>query len=154
MREIIYALRFNGKAMPIGVDGNVLLTAATGSGCTLESRVGGDGLTASLHPSDGEEATFSSEMVFTGATTFQESGTIAFGSGGHALSFSTLGTAYLSPVLEDDRRLGAAIWRVDGGEGQFAGAHGLILSTMVVDSAGEVTDHQFGVVYVRQEAGE
>jgi hypothetical protein len=41
------------------------------------------------------------------------------------------------------------IWRVEGGEGQFAGASGLITSNFTIDEAGEVTDNHFGVIFVK-----
>ncbi len=149
MRQLVYALRFRGEATQIGIDGNVLKTATTAPGCTIRSRIGTEGLSGSLHAAHGGEATFESELVFTGATTFQEVGTICFGTGGHWLRFSTIGSAYLGPAADDYCRHGAAIWRIDGGEGQFAGATGLIASTFVVSDAGEVTDHQLGMVYVQ-----
>jgi hypothetical protein len=37
---------------------------------------------------------------------------------------------------------------VAGGEGQFAGATGLITSNFFVGENGEVTDHHFGVIFV------
>jgi hypothetical protein len=148
MRQLIYALRFHGEARRTGIDGNVLTTASTAPGCTIRSRVAADGLSGDLHPACGDEATLESELVLTGATTFQGGGTIRLGIGGHRLRFSTTGTAFLGPVSDDGRRHGAAIWRIEGGDGQFAGATGLIASTFVVDDAGEVTEHQLGVVYV------
>ena len=148
MQELVYALRFRGEVMHIGIDGNILKMSATAPGCTICSQVGTDGLNGSLHPDSGGEATFESELVFTGATSFQEAGTIRFGSGGHWLRFSTIGSAFLGTAADDRRRHGAAIWRINGGEGQFAGATGLIASTFVVNDTGEVTDHQLGVVYV------
>jgi hypothetical protein len=39
-------------------------------------------------------------------------------------------------------------WHVDRGEGQFAGASGLITSNFFVSATGEVTDHHFGVLCV------
>ena len=149
MQELVYALRFCGEARHVGIDGNILKTATSAPGCTIRSRVGIDGLRGSMHAILGAEAICESELVFTGATAFQEAGAIRFGPGGHRLRFSTIGSAFLGPAKDDRSRLGAAIWRVDGGEGQFAGATGLIASTFIVNDAGEVTDHQLGVVYVR-----
>jgi hypothetical protein len=40
------------------------------------------------------------------------------------------------------------MWRVEGGEGQFAGARGLITSNFFVGEAGMVTDHHVGVTFV------
>jgi hypothetical protein len=37
-------------------------------------------------------------------------------------------------------------WRVDGGEGRFAGATGLIASAFFVAEDLAVTDHHFGVL--------
>jgi hypothetical protein len=149
MRQLVYALRFRGAVERIGPDGNVLKIATTGFGCTIVSRIATEGLSGSLRPEGGDEASLESELTFTGATTFQETGTITFGTGDHRLRFSTVGSGHLEPAPADAGRCGAAIWRVEGGEGQFEEATGLIASTFVIDDAGGVTDHQLGVVYVR-----
>jgi hypothetical protein len=47
------------------------------------------------------------------------------------LRFATLGSGYLGPGPDDTRRHGAGVWRVEGGEGQFAGARGLITSNFL-----------------------
>jgi hypothetical protein len=93
----------------------------------------------------GEEATFDSEVTFTGETSFQEVGTIGFGAG-HRLRFSTVGSGYLGPGADPGRKQGAVAWRVEGGEGQFAGASGLITSNFFVDEQLGVVDHHFGVL--------
>jgi hypothetical protein len=41
------------------------------------------------------------------------------------------------------------MWHVDGGEGQFAGANGIITSNFTLSATGEVTDNHFGVIFVR-----
>jgi hypothetical protein len=41
------------------------------------------------------------------------------------------------------------MWQVDGGEGQFAGARGLITSNFFVSETGEVTDCHFGLLFVQ-----
>jgi hypothetical protein len=38
------------------------------------------------------------------------------------------------------------MWRIDGGEGQFAGATGLITSNFFVGADLTVTDHHVGVI--------
>ncbi|HEY7037070.1 MAG TPA: hypothetical protein VH482_37455 [Thermomicrobiales bacterium] len=40
-------------------------------------------------------------------------------------------------------------WRVEGVEGQFAGASGLITSNFFVGANLEITDHHFGAIFVR-----
>ena len=147
MRQLVYALCFKGQARPTSPDGSVLTVTATASSSTLTSLVNSAGLEASLQPVAGGEATVSSEVTFTGATSFQEVGTIAFGAG-HRLRFSTVGSGYLGPSPDPVLKHGTVAWRVEGGEGQFAGASGLITSNVVVGADLAVTDHHFGVLFV------
>jgi hypothetical protein len=122
------------------------LQAATAAPSTIvASSVGPDGLAGDLRPADGGEATFTSEVTFTGATSFVESGTIGFGEG-HALRFSTVGAGHLDASADPARKHGTVMWRVDGGDGQFAGASGLITSNFFVGDDLTVTDHHFGVI--------
>ena len=66
MHELIYAMRFTGQAdASPRSDGNVLKAATTAPSSTLTTTVGPDGLTSALHPADGGEATFTSEVTFT-----------------------------------------------------------------------------------------
>ena len=83
----------------------------------------------------------------TGETSFLESGTIAFGDG-HRVRFSTVGQGYVSAGAEPGTSHGTIMWQVEGGEGQFAGATGLITSNALLDAKLRVVDHQFGVIYV------
>ncbi|MFL5758967.1 MAG: hypothetical protein ACJ8FM_19190 [Xanthobacteraceae bacterium] len=153
MRRQMYALRFRGEAERAGIDGSVLRVATGAHGCTICTQIGTEGLNGTVRPAPGDEATLASEWVFTGPTTFQETGTVVFGTGGHRLHFSTAGSAYLELAAEDGRRHGAAIWQIEGGEGQFAGAGGLIASTVVLSDAGEITNDQLGLVLVRTAGG-
>lgn len=95
MRQLIYALRFRGAARWAAPDGNVLTIEATARGCAIHSEIGADGLSGSSRPTTGGGATFESELIFTGETTFQEAGTIVFGPGDHRLGFSTVGSGVL-----------------------------------------------------------
>jgi hypothetical protein len=147
MRELIYAMRFTGQATPVGSAGNVLKAATTAPSSTLASSVGPNGLASDLRPADGGEATFASEVTFTGETSFVEIGTIGFGDG-HALRFTTVGTGHLDASADPARQHGTVMWRVEGGEGQFAGASGLISSNFFVGADLEVTDHHFGVLFL------
>jgi hypothetical protein len=145
MREVPYAMRFRGQAEPVGDVGNVLKATTSAPSCRLTSTLGPGGLTSTLTPAPGGEATFNSEVTFTGETSFQEVGTIGFGEG-HALHFTTVGSGYLAPSADPTRKHGAVMWRVDGGEGQFAEASGLITSNFFVDEQLGVVDHHFGVL--------
>jgi hypothetical protein len=88
-------------------------------------------------------------LTVTGETSFLESGSIRFADGNHRLRFSTVGQGYLADSPEPKLKSGAVMWKVDGGEGQFAGASGYITSNFTMDEAGHVTDNQFGVIYVK-----
>jgi hypothetical protein len=145
VREVIYAMRFIGQAVPVGDVGNVLKAAASAPSSTLTSAVGADGVTGTLAAAAGEAATFESEATFTGETSFQEVGTIGFGDG-HMLHFSTVGSGYLAPSADPGRKQGTVMWRVEGGEGQFAEASGLITSNFFVNESLGVVDHHFGVL--------
>jgi hypothetical protein len=145
MREVIYTLRFRGKATPLGTAGNKLQAATTAPSASFTTLIGADGLTSSNQPAGGGEATFESEVNFTGETSFLESGTISFGDG-NTLRFSTVGSGYLDSSAQPGLNHGSVIWRVDEGAGQFAGATGLITSNFFVSESLEVTDHHFGVL--------
>jgi hypothetical protein len=145
MRELIYAMRFKGHATPVGSAGNVLKASTTAPSTTLASSVGPHGLASALHPAEGGAATFASEVTFTGATSFIESGTITFGAG-NTLRFSTVGAGHLDVSTDPSRKHGSVMWRIEGGEGQFAGASGLITSNFFVGDDLAVTDHHFGVI--------
>lgn len=145
MQQVIYAMRFDGQAEPVGDAGNVLKAATRAPSSRLTSTVGPEGLTGRVETVPGGAATFTSEVTFTAETSFQETGVIGFGNG-HRLRFSTVGTGHLAPSADPSRKHGAVAWRVDGGEGQFAGASGLITSNVFVDDKLGVVDHHFGVL--------
>ena len=145
MRQLIYAMRFAGRAEPTGAVGGALKAATSAPSSRLTTTVGEDGLTGMLEPVPGAEATCESEVTFTGESSFQEIGEIGFGAG-NWLRFSTVGSGYLAPSADPSRKQGTVMWRVEGGDGQFAGASGLITSNFFVDDALGVVDHHFGVL--------
>ena len=147
MRQLVYALRFTGRATPAGPDGGVLAVAATAPSSTLTSIVGPAGLDGRIEAVAGGEARLASEVTFTGATSFQEVGTIAVGDG-HRLRFAAVGSGDRGPSPDPARRHGAVTWRVEGGEGQFAGASGLITSNFLVGEDLTVTAHHLGVLFL------
>jgi hypothetical protein len=90
-----------------------------------------------------DRAAFGSSVTMTGETSFDESGTMTFGEDGDRIRFSTTGAGYLGPSLEEGLLEGSVIWRVEGGEGRFAGATGLITSNFVMRAeTGEVAEKQ------------
>ena len=148
MKQIIYAMQFKGQGGP-GPSPNVLKAATSSPSCTLSTVIGAEGVQGSLQPAGGGKASFESEVTITGETSFVESGSIRFGDGTHRLRFSTVGQGHLGDSPEPKVKSGAVMWRIDGGEGQFAGASGYITSNFTMDEAGRVTDNQFGVIYVK-----
>jgi hypothetical protein len=148
MRQLIYALQFAGTATPVEGAANVMKAATGAPSCTLTTSVGRDGVRGTLEPAPGERATFESTVTLAQDGTFQESGTISFGSGGHRLRFRTVGQGHLGPSADPKLNQGAVIWQVEGGEGQFVGARGLITSNFFIREGGEVTDNHFGVLFV------
>jgi hypothetical protein len=147
MRQLIYALRFSSWAEPDGSSDNILRAAATASSARIISSTGPSGLDGRIEAITGGEATFQSEVIFTGESSFQESGSISFGEG-HRLTFATIGSGFLGPGPDPSRQHGAVIWRVTGGDGQFAGASGLITSNFTVGPDLAIADHQFGVLWL------
>jgi hypothetical protein len=149
MKQLIYAMQFKGTAAPkAGVSG-VIKASTTAPSCTLTSVVGSGGVTGTLVPVSGGKASFESEVTLTGEASFTETGTIRFGESNHLLRFSTVGQGFLGKSPDEALQYGSVMWRVDSGEGQFAGASGLITSNFTLSDTGEVTDHHFGLIFVR-----
>jgi len=147
MRELIYAMRFSGQATPASADGTVLEAETTAPSATLTSTVGPGGLGGDLQPAPSDAASFESEVTFTSETGFLETGTIGVGDG-NRLRFSTVGSGYLGASDDPARKHGTVMWRIEGGDGQFAGASGLITSNFFVGEDLAVTDHHVGVIFL------
>jgi hypothetical protein len=145
MRRLVYALGLTGQATPAGPDGGLLSVTATASRSTLSAIVGPTGLAATLEPAAGGEVAFAAELTLTGAASLQAIGTIIFGDG-NLVRIATVGSGYLGPGPTG--RHGGAVWRVEGGEGQFAGARGLITSNFMFGENLEIADHHLGVLYL------
>jgi hypothetical protein len=145
MRQII---QFKGHVAPKAGATGVLKAATTASGCTLTTSVGSEGVAGVLQTTKGVTASFESEVTLTGENSFLESGTIRFGSGNNHLRFSTVGHGSLGASPFPKLQHGAVTWRVDEGEGQFAGATGLITSNFTIGEGGEVLDNHLGVIFV------
>jgi hypothetical protein len=153
MKQVIYALQFRGEALPADGSPAVVQIRATAPGSTIATSVGGDGVQGAIEPqrpagTGAGRAVIEAEARLTGADTFHETGTITFGQGGHRLRFRSLGEGHIGPSAEPGLRQGGVVWRVEGGEGQLAGARGLITANFTVDGAGALTVNQFGVLFV------
>jgi hypothetical protein len=153
-QPIVYALQFHGEVKRTGIDGSVFETTTRSSGCTIDTRIDGNGLLGAITTTMGDNAVLESELVLTGATTFQQTGRIVLGSGSHGFTFTTIGSGHFESASAGEGRHGAAIWRIERGEGQFAGATGLIASNFVVSTSGDVIDHHLGVIYLPAAVGQ
>ena len=149
MKQVVYVMQFKGGAAPKAGATGVIKATTSAQSCTVNSIVGAQGVTGTIQPAQGGKASFESEVTLTGETSFGEVGTIRFGDSNHALRFSTVGQGYLGKSPEEGLQHGSVMWRVEGGEGQFAGATGLITSNFTLSATGEVTDNHFGVIFVR-----
>jgi hypothetical protein len=158
MRQIVYTMQFKGEVRPVGTSPNVMKVTTVAASCICIAAMGPHGVQATIESAAGQQATFESEVTFLGgfesseATSageggFKETGMITFGEGEHRLRFSTIGQGYIGPSAEPNLRQGAVMWQVEGGEGQFKGAQGLITSNFTISAAGDVTDHHTGVIF-------
>jgi hypothetical protein len=149
MMQIIYAMQFKGSATPKPGVAGVITASTRADSCTLTSVVGTNGLTGTLRPLPDGQASFESEVTLVSETSFRESGTIRFGPSKHSLRFSTIGEGFLGKSPDAALQHGSVMWRVEGGEGQFAGASGIITSNFTLSGTGGVTDNHFGLIFVQ-----
>jgi hypothetical protein len=147
MKQVIYAMQFTGKAGP-GPSANVMKAATSSPSTTVTTVVGAEGVQGKIEPAAGGKAEFESEVTITGDTSFVEKGSIRFGDR-NRLHFSSIEHGYLGDSPDPKLKSGAVMWRVDGGEGQFAGASGYITSNFTLSDTGEVIDNHFGVIFVK-----
>jgi len=145
MRQLVYALRFTGQAVPSGTAGNVLTVATSAPSCKMSSHIGLDGLSGSFVTTEGGIALFECEIVFTGETSFLVTGTIWFEDTAW-LHISTVGSGYLEASANPEIRHGTVMWRVEESKGLLAGASGLITSNFLITDDLMITDHQLGVL--------
>jgi len=148
-RQILYTMQFKGRAVPANDAGTVLKATTTAPSCTITTVVGANGVSGNLQPTSGGQASFESQVTFTSEIAFQEEGSITFGDNQHCLYFSTVGQGYIGSSADPQLKHGSVIWKVERGEGQFAGATGLITSNFFVSGTGEVTDNHCGVLFVK-----
>ena len=145
MRQLIFALQFTGSATP-GSNGALHAKTTAGSQA-LRTVLSAAGLQPSVEAVVGGAAAFESEVAMSTDGTFDEWGTITYGTAG-TVRFKTVGRGIIAPSPLDGIQRGAVIWEVTGGDGRFSGASGLITSNFSVNSDGEVIDNQFAQLFV------
>ena len=146
MRQLIYSMHFQGRSSLVTDDKRTIKTTTTATSCTLRSTIGADGVDGRHEAITGDLAFLESEIHLTGPERFSEKGVITFGEK-HSLRFSTMDDGHLGLSARPEIAAGAAHWKVEGGEGQFAGATGLITSNFTLSETGEINDYQLGVIF-------
>jgi hypothetical protein len=148
MRHVIYSMQFKGTVVPGGE--GIMKSTTSATSCSIQSLIGPDGVESSFHPVEGGLAWFESEVRLAGKHSFTETGAISFGEDNHELRFSTVGEGHMGPTADETYSAGVVTWKVDGGEGQFEGASGYITSNFIITEDGEITDYQFGVIFLKE----
>ena len=115
----------------------------------MSTVVSAAGVTGTLTAAEGAKAAFESEVTLAGETSFTETGTIRFRDLNHSLRFTAVGEGFLGKSPDAALQHGSVLWRVEGGEGQFAGASGLITSNFTLGASGEVTHNHLGLIWAR-----
>jgi hypothetical protein len=146
---IVYSLQFRGRIASLSA--RVLEQRASAPSQVLSTTVDANGLTGRVQPGEGEEAVLVSRLALADDGSFDQSGTIEFAPG-HVLAFRSVGAARLDHSPDPHLRHGAAVWEIEGGEGQFHGAHGRITSNFLVSDTNELTDNHFGLIFVARAA--
>ena len=149
LQPIVYSLQFRGRITP--VSSRVLEQRASAPSQVLSTTVDANGLAGQVQPGEGEEALLVSRLALADDGSFDQSGTIEFAPG-HVLAFRSVGAARLSRSPDPHLRHGAAVWEVEGGEGQFRGAHGRVTSNFILSDTNELTDNHFGLIFVARAA--
>ena len=103
----------------------------------------------SLEGDGPESAVFDTSVTMTGETSFDEQGTMTFGDGADRIRFSTMGEGFLGPSPDEGLLHGSVIWRIEDGDGRFAGATGLITSNFQMNAeSGEVAEKQVIALFI------
>src|SRR5262245_3983130 len=149
MRPLVFAMQFEGRATPIEGSLDKLRARTFAHGQTLRTVLTPEGVESAIESAPGASATFESEVEMTGEGRFVESGSISYGTSG-SVRFGTVGHGILGPSGIDGLKRGAVIWEVTNGEGQFAGAAGLITSNFTVAADGAVVDNHVARLFLRR----
>jgi len=65
MRQVIYCMRFQGHAAPVGGSSTVLRAETSAHSCRMTTTIGPSGVKGSIQPEGGEKAAFESEVRFS-----------------------------------------------------------------------------------------
>ena len=150
LKPLIYVLQFRGRASRS--PGRRLVAELSAPSSALVTNLLVEGLHGHYELAPGGEARLRADVSLEG-DRFRTEGTITFATG-HELCFRTIETARLAPTGDPHLTHASVITEVIGGTGQFRGAHGQIVSNILVSDTGEVTDNHLGVIFVEATARE
>lgn len=148
MQQIVYAMQFKSRAVPPEGESGVMRVSGEAASSSITTVVNEGGLTGGFDPAAVVAARFESEVKLAADGTFTETGSIVFGNPRNRVRFSTVSPGWMGQSPEPKFKQGTITWKVDGGEGQFAGAGGVITSNFTLDDEGEVSDYQLGILYI------
>jgi hypothetical protein len=142
VKPITFSLQFRGQVAQF--EGG-LRKQARAPGCALVTSLTADGPAGRFvwDPGD-EEALLESTLAFQDDRRFDEAGTIVFALGN---TLRIRGRGRLAPSADADLRQGTVVWSIDGGDGHFHGASGLITSNLLLSATGDLTENQLGVIF-------
>jgi hypothetical protein len=151
MQSILFNMHFRCRTSAAGADSKVFRTTGSATGCIASTTIHQSGMEAHLEPSSGDLAFLESELRITGEGCFEENGTITFGDNNeHALRFSTMGEGHFTSSLDPQILAGSASFVLEGGEGQFASARGLISSAFTLSASGDRSDFHSGLIFLHE----
>jgi hypothetical protein len=94
MRQLSFVLQFHGSVAPVPGSSQILQAQTTAANQTFRTMLDADGIQATLESPGGGDAAFTSRVVVNADGTFDETGTITYGSLG-TVEFKTLGQGYM-----------------------------------------------------------
>jgi hypothetical protein len=146
VKPITFSLQFRGQVAQLEEG---LRKQASAPGCALVTRLTAEGPDARFvwAPGD-EEALLESRLAFLDERRFDELGTIVFALGN---SLRIRGNGQVAASADPDLRQGTIVWTIEGGDGHFEGASGLITSNFLLSATGDLTENQLGIVFALAE---
>ena len=146
MKPTTFSLQFRGQ---VAQSEGGLRKHASAPGCALVTSLTAEGPDGRFVWAPGDdEALLDSTLAFQDECRFEEAGEIMFALGN---SLRIRGRGRLTPSADPDLRQGTVVWRIDGGEGHFEGATGLITSNFLLSATGDLTENQLAVVFTLAE---
>ena len=147
MREVVFALRFTGRGVPVPGSTTKRQARTTAPSQVWRTVMAPIGVAGVVEPLPGEYAVLESRVERFADGSFVEDGTITYGSAG-SIVFDTVGRGHVGLAPGSRGHHGVVMWRVTRGDGGFAGAPGLITSNFTVSPDGLVTDDQLTRLYL------